>query len=81
MALHLIKMAVGAETIDDMRRWQKERLAKHGRLFHITRHKPRLGAEIIPGDRGQDPQSHGQTAEVSTSSPDRPDCASKSSAG
>jgi hypothetical protein len=49
MALHLIKMAVGAETIDDMRRWQRERRAKHGRLFHITRHKPRLEAEILAG--------------------------------
>jgi hypothetical protein len=49
MPLHLIKIAVGAETIDDMRRWQKERLAKHGRLFHITRHKPKLEDEILDG--------------------------------
>ena len=49
MPLHLIKIAVGAETIDDMRRWQRERCAKHGRLFHITRHKPRLEAEILGG--------------------------------
>jgi hypothetical protein len=49
VALHLIKIAVGAETIDDMRQWQRERLAKHGRLFHITRHKPRLEAEILDG--------------------------------
>jgi hypothetical protein len=49
MPLHLIKIAVGAETVEDMRRWQKERLAKHGRLFHITRHKPKLEAEILDG--------------------------------
>ena len=49
MPLHLIKIAVGAETVDDMRRWQKERLAKHGRLFHITRHKPKLEDEILDG--------------------------------
>jgi hypothetical protein len=49
MPLHLIKIAVGAETIDDMRRWQKERLAKHGRLFHITRHKPKLEDDILDG--------------------------------
>jgi hypothetical protein len=49
MPLHLIKIAVGAETIDDMRRWQRERYEKHGRLFHITRHKPRLEKEILDG--------------------------------
>ena len=49
MAMHLIKIAVGAERIADMRRWQRERLEKHGRLFHITRHKPRLEDEILDG--------------------------------
>jgi len=49
MALHLIKIAVGAETIDDMVRWQRQRFKERGRLFHVTRHKPRLETEILDG--------------------------------
>ncbi len=42
MALHLIKVAVGIESIDHLAEVQKRRRkANKMRLFHITRHRPR----------------------------------------
>ncbi len=49
MALHLIKLAVGAQTLDDVRRWQAERAVKRPPLRHQTRNMPRRAAEILDG--------------------------------
>ena len=49
MPLHLIKIAVGCDRVEDIARFQRERLKERGRLFHVTRHKPRLEEEILAG--------------------------------
>jgi hypothetical protein len=49
MTLHLIKVCVGIDTIAELAQVQKRRTLERGRLFHITRHKPRLEAEIRDG--------------------------------
>ena len=51
----MIKLCVGCESIEDLRAWQKERLAglkKRGRkaeLTHTTRMVPKRRAEILDG--------------------------------
>jgi hypothetical protein len=49
MALHLIKLCVGADSIDDLRHWLRE--AKRGRdtLDHTTRMFPKRRDEIVRG--------------------------------
>lgn len=49
MPLHILKLCVGASSIDDLRHWIKE--AKQGRdtLDHTTRMFPRRRDEIVPG--------------------------------
>jgi hypothetical protein len=47
MALHLLKMAVGVESIDHLARLQGARLARAGVLRHMTRHRPRRADEIL----------------------------------
>lgn len=49
MSLHLIKLSVGSESVASLARWQAERLARTGRLFHKTRTMPRRGAELLDG--------------------------------
>lgn len=49
MTLHLIKLSVGTEDLEDMRRWQAQRLEATGRLFHRTRMMPRRRAELLTG--------------------------------
>ncbi|MCG8692321.1 MAG: DUF1489 domain-containing protein [Minwuiales bacterium] len=49
MTVHLLKVAVGEESIDDLRRWHATRLRKHGRLWHATRMVPRRASEVIDG--------------------------------
>lgn len=49
MTLHLIKLSVGTEDLEDMRRWQAERLRTTGRLFHRTRMMPRRREELLSG--------------------------------
>jgi hypothetical protein len=55
MALHIIKLCVGAESIEDLHAFQKERLAaqkKAGekpRLFHTTFQTPKRQAELLAG--------------------------------
>ncbi len=46
MPLHLIKLAVGAQSLDDVARWQASRPRP---LKHQTRNMPRRAAEIIDG--------------------------------
>ena len=48
MALHLRKLCVGADSIDDLARWQKRRLGEGGgRIWHATRNWPRRQSEIL----------------------------------
>src|SRR5262245_48211345 len=53
MTLHLIKLCVGADSIEDLAAWQKERLAslrKAGekpRLYHTTFQTPKRQAELL----------------------------------
>lgn len=53
--LHLIKLCVGAESLEDLRDWQKRRLAekkKKGQkpeLVHITRQTPKRAEELLDG--------------------------------
>jgi hypothetical protein len=55
MTLHLIKLCVGADSIDDLRQWQAERLAERRRrgeepvLKHTTRQMPKRRPELIDG--------------------------------
>jgi hypothetical protein len=55
MTLHLIKLCVGAESIESLARWQTKRLAdlkKKGRkpeLVHVTRQTPKRADELLDG--------------------------------
>ncbi|MBP6014125.1 MAG: DUF1489 domain-containing protein [Alphaproteobacteria bacterium] len=55
MTLHLIKLCVGVDSIEDLREWQTERLAqlkKRGQkpeLKHTTRMVPKRREEILDG--------------------------------
>jgi hypothetical protein len=49
VTLHLIKLSVGTEDLDDMERWQAQRLRRTGQLFHRTRMMPRRRAELLQG--------------------------------
>lgn len=55
MAVHLIKLCVGCESIDELRGWQADRLAgmrargEPAELKHTTRMMPRRAVELIDG--------------------------------
>ena len=55
MPLHLIKLSVGAESVDDLKGWIKERVAQRkkrgesGHHVHITRMVPKRDMEILDG--------------------------------
>lgn len=55
MALHLLKMAVGAESVADVARYQKRRRAERrangegNGTFHFTRNFPRRAEEVLDG--------------------------------
>jgi hypothetical protein len=55
MALHLIKLCVGAESIDDLREWVAERClkaiaeGKEPHSYHITRMVPKRQADLLEG--------------------------------
>ncbi|NBT50921.1 MAG: DUF1489 family protein [Marivivens sp.] len=49
MPLHLKKLSVGSTSIDSLREWHKEVLARRGRIIHVTRSFPRRAEEILPG--------------------------------
>ena len=55
MTLHLIKLCVGADSVEDLRTWQTERLAqlkKRGQkpeLTHTTRMVPKRREQILDG--------------------------------
>ena len=49
MTVHLLKLAVGAETLDDIRRYQESRLKTYGHIFHLTRQTPKRLDELLNG--------------------------------
>ncbi len=55
MTLHLVKLCVGADSIEDLARWQAGRLAASrsgsgpGRLVHTTFQAPKRHAELLDG--------------------------------
>jgi hypothetical protein len=55
MALHIIKLSVGTESLADLAEWQQGRLAvlraarKVPELMHVTRQMPRRAAEVLDG--------------------------------
>ena len=56
MTIHLIKLSVGTDSIEDLAAWQTERLAqmkaagdKKPRLFHRTGQKPKREADLLDG--------------------------------
>jgi hypothetical protein len=49
MALHLIKLCVGADEVEDLKRWIADCKAGRDTLDHTTRMFPRRQGEILPG--------------------------------
>ncbi len=55
MTLHMIKLAVGVESLADLAEWQKKRLkekpprGQKPELIHVTRMTPKRGDEILSG--------------------------------
>jgi hypothetical protein len=49
MTVHIIKLCVGVESIDDLYMWQKKRLKENKRVYHVTRMMPRRKAEVLNG--------------------------------
>lgn len=50
MTLHLRKLCVGVDRLDELAAWQTVRLAENGgRIWHATRNWPRRQAEILDG--------------------------------
>ncbi|MEQ1695633.1 MAG: DUF1489 domain-containing protein [Hyphomicrobiaceae bacterium] len=49
MALHIIKLCVGAESIEDLARWQAVRFAAHSRIEHTTFQTPKRQDELLDG--------------------------------
>jgi hypothetical protein len=49
MPLHLVKLAVGIDDIDHLRRVRAERAAERGGDWVYTRNHPRRGAEVLVG--------------------------------
>jgi len=47
--LHLIKLSVGTEDVEDLAAWQAQRIKKTGRAFHRTRMTPRRRDEVLGG--------------------------------
>jgi len=53
--LHLIKLCVGVESLEELARWQKKRLqdkkkkGQKAELVHVTRQTPKRAAELLDG--------------------------------
>lgn len=49
MTLHLIKLAVGADSVEDIRVFQDERRGGASTVTHPTRHAPKRADELLAG--------------------------------
>ena len=49
--VHLLKLSVGSESVEQMIDWQRRRSSQRrdGRHYHLTRMWPKRGAEILDG--------------------------------
>ncbi len=47
MALNLLKLCVGAKSIDDLIAWQNQLQRTYGRVFHTTRMVPKRDGELL----------------------------------
>lgn len=54
MPLHIKKLSVGSTSIESLREWHQEVLARRGKIIHVTRSFPRRAEEILPPERGAD---------------------------
>ena len=49
MPLHILKMCVGCDSIEDLREWQQNRQLRGEGLFHRTRNMPKRAEEVLAG--------------------------------
>ncbi|MFI4986561.1 MAG: DUF1489 family protein [Alphaproteobacteria bacterium] len=55
MTVNIVKLCVGCESVDDLAKWQKARLAQmrrrnpKARLSHVTRSMPKRADEVLDG--------------------------------
>lgn len=49
MTLHLVKLSVGSDDIDDIARFQKKRMRESKALWHFTRHGPKREEDLVGG--------------------------------
>lgn len=49
MTIHLVKLCVGADNIDDLRLWQNDEARHRGRPVCDTRHAPKRVEEVLAG--------------------------------
>ena len=49
MPLHLLKLAVGVDNVDELRRIRADRAAQRGGSWVYTRNRPRRAAEVLAG--------------------------------
>lgn len=49
MPLHMIKLCVGVDSVDDLRQWRQERAAQGHKPMAPTRQTPKRAAEILDG--------------------------------
>jgi len=49
MPLHLLKLCVGVDHVDQLLGYQAARLARGERLVHVTRHRPKRAEEVLDG--------------------------------
>ena len=49
MPLHLLKMCVGCDSVEDLREWQENRRLRGEGLFHRTRNMPKRAEEVLAG--------------------------------
>ena len=52
MPLHLKKLSVGSTSIESLKEWHQEVLARRGKIIHVTRFFPRRAEEILPQNGG-----------------------------
>jgi len=46
MTVHLKKLSVGSQSLENLREWQALRMSETGRLIHVTRSRPRRADEF-----------------------------------
>jgi len=47
--VHLLKICVGVEQVEQLEAWQGQRLARGETLRHVTRNRPRRDTEVLAG--------------------------------